>query len=224
MRKSIVAGVAAAAMAATAFIASPAQAVTENRTSSVSIETYYSKVEYGRKIGISTSVKDNTGASVYDGTVTLWSKTKGKDWKAVQTIEAGGFRLFADLKPAEHTTYRATYSGYAATTQYENNYTTSTSAESTVKVARKITSKKVKGKKFTVKGKVSPDFKKKKLVIKVAKKSKGKYKKFKTIKTDKKGVYKVSFPRTRGLRYYKIIVPADSRHGKTYASWWTSVY
>jgi len=222
MRKSIVAGFISLALASTALIGAPAQAVTENRTTSVSIEVSYTKVEYGRTIWVTPTVTDNAGKKVYDGAVTLQSKVKGGAWKTVATNDRAS-ASFWDLKPAEHTAYRALYAGYAAQYSFENNYTPSTSAETTVKVARTITSKKVKGKNFTVKGKVSPDFKKKKLVIKVAKKEKGKYKKYKVVRTNAKGVYKVSFPRVKGTRYWKIIVPADSRRSKTYTGWRTWV-
>ena len=85
-----------------------------------------------------------------------------------------------------NTTYKVVYSGYTDPDQgtYGDNYTPSESAPFTIGVARKIT-RPSSG--FVIKGKVTPDYAKKKIVIKVSKKEKKGYKNFKTIKTDDEG-------------------------------------
>ncbi len=89
------------------------------------------------------------------------------------------------VKPTKNTTYKVVFGGYTdpVQTQYSDNYAPSESATFTVQVARKIT---YPSSGFVLKGKVTPDYGKKKIVIKVSKKQNKGYKKFKTIKTDKR--------------------------------------
>ena len=78
-----------------------------------------------------------------------------------------------------------------------------------VEVARKITYPK-NG--FVIKGKVTPNYGKKKIVIKVSKKQNKGYKKFKTIKTTSAGKYKITLPRRGGTWYWSFVVKGDSKY------------
>ncbi len=53
-----------------------------------------------------------------------------------------------------------------------------------------------------LKGKVKPEYGKKKIVIKVSQSQKTGYNKFKTIKTDRRGKYRVTLPRRSGTWYW----------------------
>ena len=79
---------------------------------------------------------------------------------------------------------------------------------STVEVARKIT---YPSSGFVLKGNVTPDYGKKKIVIKVSKKQNKGYKSFKTIKTTSAGKYKITLPRRGGTWYWSFVVKGDDR-------------
>ena len=110
-----------------------------------------------------------------------------------------------------NTTYKVVFGGYTdpVQTQYSDNYAPSESATFTVQVARKIT---YPSSGFVLKGKVTPDYGKKKIVIKVSKKQNKGYKKFKTIKTTSAGKYKITLPRRGGTWYWSFVVKGDDKY------------
>ena len=95
-------------------------------------------------------------------------------WVPVATAE-NTYASFYDVKPQMNTAYKVVYSGFTDPDQgtYGDNYTPSESAPFTIGVARKIT-RPSSG--FVIKGKVTPDYAKKKIVIQVSKKEKKGYK------------------------------------------------
>jgi hypothetical protein len=76
-------------------------------------------------------------------------------------------------------------------------------------VARKIT---YPSSGFVLKGKVTPNYGKKKIVIKVSKRKNKGFKSFKTIKTTSAGKYKVTLPRRGGTWYWSFTVKGDSKY------------
>jgi hypothetical protein len=201
-------------------IAAPSQAADTWTTTTVATPSAV-ELEYGDDFYISVDV-DGADGRIPEGTSTLMAMEAGTSaWVPVATGTAS-YSSFYDVKPQMNTAYKVVYTGYTDTDQGPNgdNYQPSESAPFTVTVARKIT-RPDSG--FVIKGKVTPDYAKKKIVIQVSKKEKKGYKKFKTIKTNKKGKYKVTLPRRGGTWYYAFIVKADAKYAATGFGWRTWV-
>jgi hypothetical protein len=200
-------------------IAAPSQAA-DTWTTTTTASPSVAQVEYGDDFYVSVDVPSSDGSTAYRGTSTLYAMEAGTSaWVpvATNTSAAGDFY---DIKPQMNTSYKVVYAGYTAATQYEDTYTPSESAPFTIGVARKIT-RPSSG--FVIKGKVTPDYAKKKIVIQVSKKEKKGYKKFKTIKTDNKGKYKVRLPRRGGTWYWSFTVKADAKYLANGFGWRTWV-
>jgi hypothetical protein len=77
---------------------------------------------------------------------------------------------------------------------------------------------------MTIKGKVKPDYKRKKVKVQV---KKGKrYVKFKTVKTTRKSTFQVRLPAPRrgNKLYFKITVPGNSKFQSYSEVWYTYSY
>jgi hypothetical protein len=204
-------------------IAAPSQAA-DTWTTTIVATPSAAQVEYGDDFYVSVDLASSDGYSPgsTDGTVTLMAQEAGSAaWVPVATAE-NTYASFYDVKPQMNTAYKVVYSGFTDPDQgtYGDNYTPSESAPFTIGVARKIT-RPSSG--FVIKGKVTPDYAKKKIVIQVSKKEKKGYKKFKTIKTDKKGKYKVRLPRRGGTWYWSFTVKADAKYLANGFGWRTWV-
>ncbi|WP_210649084.1 hypothetical protein [Nocardioides sp. SYSU D00065] len=200
-------------------IAAPSHA-TENLTTTTVATPSATEVEYGDDIYISVDVDASNGSSAYRGTSTLYAMEAGSTaWAPVATGTSASSTFF-DVKPKINTTYKVVYSGYAATSTYEDNYAASESAPFTVGVARKIT---YPSSGFVLKGKVTPNYGKKKIVIKVSKKQNKGFKGFKTIKTNKAGKYRVTLPKRGGTWYWSFTVKGDAKYLGTGFVWKTWV-
>lgn len=206
-------------------LAAPAQA-TENLTTVTTLEVAYGEptVEYGETVAIRGSVQATNGVtttSAYYGTVTLYAaSSKNPAWVPIATATAGGYVSFPDVKPESNTSYKAVYSGYAATNTAQNNYAPSESAPLSVGVQRKVTYK-IASRKLIVSGKVTPEFSKKKILVHTAKKNNGNWKKYKTIKTNKKGKFKVRFYAKTGQTLYFLLTVKGDAH---YTGWSQAYY
>lgn len=197
-------------------ISAPAQA-TDNLTATVTLETYnvQQPLDYGYGIRLSGAVVGSDGASVNDGTVTLYSMTPSSPtWTPVETVDASGYLSFSEIKATGNVSFKAVYSGWTATTTYEDNVTPAESAPLGMAVTRKVIFKNPRGTLIT--GKVTPDYKRK--AIKVYKKIGKKYKKFKTFKTDGAGRFRFTLPAPRtGTFKWRIVVPGNA----DFATWET---
>lgn len=188
-------------------ISSPAGA-TENLTTTVTIEQNYGDpvVEYGTEVSFIGSVVASNGDSVYEGTVTLYRLTPADPtWVPMATVESGGYISFENFKPQTNAAYKAVYSGATAVDAYHDNYAASETAPYAVNVFRKLSIKNPRG--TFIKGKVAPKYKKKKIVI--LKKVGKKYKKFRTLRTNKKSRFSTTLPASRRRTFFRITVPGD---------------
>jgi hypothetical protein len=224
MIKRIIAGATAAGLLSLAPVAisAPANAATEVLSTAVTVEVSTTSVTYGKTISVYTKVPASDGYNSYDGTTTLYAMPAGAStWTPVATVNAS--YSFYDVKPTMNTTYKVVYSGYTAATQYEDTYLPSESAPFTVSVQRDVTISKAK-KRLTIKGKVKPDYKRKKVTIH---RKKGKrWIKVKTVKTNKKSVFQVTLPPApRGKKlYFRITVPGNSQYVQYSEVWYTYSY
>ena len=204
-------------------IAAPSQAADSWTTQTVATPNE-TQVVYGGDLDVTVDLSSSDGYSPAgaDGTLTLMAMEAGSTtWVPVATAE-NTYASFYDVKPTATTTYKVVYSGFTDPDQGPNgdNYAASESAAFTVQVARKITYPSTG---FVIKGKVTPDYGKKKIVIKVSKKQNKGYKSFKTIKTDKRGKYKVTLPHRGGTWYWSFVVKGDSKYLATGFVWKTFV-
>jgi hypothetical protein len=194
-------------------VAAPSQA-SDNLTTTITLEISYGepRVVYGEEMSFISQVDSSDGLSPYNDadTVTLWAMPAGATtWTAVESQPASGYISWTDFKPQQTTAYKATYSGGTAANTYADNYAPSESASLNIGVARKIT---YPSSGFVLKGKVTPNYGKKKIVIKVSKRKNKGFKSFKTIKTTSAGKYKVTLPRRGGTWYWSFTVKGDSKY------------
>lgn len=203
-------------------IAAPSQA-TDNLTVAVTATPSATAVKYGDDFYVSVALAASDGGSVSYGTSTLYALESGA--AAYVPVATGTYASssFYDVKPKASTTYKVVYSGYAATSEYQDNFAAAESAPFTIGVARNVTIDKAKAR-LTVKGKVKPNYAKKKVKIQIKKGKK--YVKYRTIKTDKKSKFQVRLPAPRrgGKIFFKITVPGNSKFLAYSEVWYTYSY
>jgi hypothetical protein len=205
-------------------IASPSQAADTWTTTTVATPSE-TKLVYGDDLYVSVDISSSDGYSPggTDGTSVLYALEAGSSaWVPVATADST-YSSFYDVKPAMTTTYKVVYSGYTDPDQGTtgDNYLASESPTFTVSVARKITYPQSG---FVIKGKVTPNYAHKKIVIKASRKRNRGFKAFKTIKTTSTGKYKVTLPKRGGTWYWSFAVKADSRFLANGFVWRTTVY
>lgn len=133
---------------------------------------------------------DANGNRVTEGTVFLQRQLAGEGWK---NLAAGGTSYVIETsKAVKNANYRIYYTGSA-------NFTASVSPVIKIAVARKITSKDVRGNRAGITGKVAP---KAKVKIVIKKKVGNKFKKFRTQRTTSKGRFTIILPAPRKGRFH----------------------
>ncbi len=204
-------------------ISAPAQA-TDNLTTTTTIELAYgdNPVEYGGDVVLRGAVVASDGNSAYEGTATLYQYTPSNPtWTPVATVDASGYLSLPDQKPTSNVAYKVVYSGYAATNAYQDNYAPSESAVLNVGVTYKL---KARTPGTSIVGKIKPSYKNKKVLIqrKVGKK----YKKYRTVKTNKKSAFRVKLPTgRRGQKvYFRVIIKGTSKITTLAAGFYTIRY
>jgi hypothetical protein len=191
-------------------IAAPSHAA-DNWTTTTTAAPDKTRIVYGEAVNIVVDVDGSDGLGPSSGTSTLYAMEAGSTaWVPVATGAYPGSDFYP-VEPTRNTTYKVVFGGYTdpVQTQYSDNYAPSESATFTVQVARKIT---YPSSGFVIKGKVTPDYAKKKIVIKVSKKQNKGYKSFRTIKTNAKGKYKITLPRRGGTWYWRFVVKGNSKY------------
>lgn len=197
----------ATALAATTLgvvaTASPAAAATATKivpSSGSSWISYSSKTQPGAPVNGSTiyfylDVDTTDGSTApYAGTMKVQRKLAGSSkWTTVAT--STGAYLYDSTKAVANATYRASYSGGSS----GENVWSPSSADKSIKVQRKIDFKNVGNKKVVLSGKVAPKYKGK---VAIFKKNGKKWKKFKTVRTNKKSKFRTSLPAPRNGKYF----------------------
>lgn len=172
---------------------------------------------------ISGTVKDSAGNSVYAGTVDLLAKPNGAKWRKVATKDASGYLSFSDVKPKKNTQYRLVYNGGSNSS---NTYQPSNSRTIKIRVARKFTLKRTNNYRvFVYKGRVTPKYNKKRLVVKASKKEKKGFKKVKglQVKTNKKGKVTLRLPKRKGKWWWTVTAKGDKNYAANGYKIWTRV-
>jgi hypothetical protein len=186
-------------------VSSPANA-TDNLTTTTTVSTYSEvPITYGDDITLTADVAASDGASAYKGTVSLYASTPAVPaWTLVAT-GTSTYESF-EVKPTTNTAYKIVYSGYTATSTYEDTYAASESAPFTVSVKRKAVFR-TPG--LYLVGKIKPDFGKKKVILK-RKKGK-KYVAWKKVRTNSKGQFRVKAPNRSGFKF-SVTIPSDANY------------
>lgn len=199
-------------------VSSPAEAATTYATAS-SLVAGAPGVVYGDEITLEGAVVDSVGAPAYTGTVSLQVySTKTPAWTTVQSDTSPSSYYFYDVKPESNSQYKVVYSG--ATETDGDVYQPSESAPVTVAVQRKVTAN---NKETTFFGKVTPDFGKKKM--KIERKFGKNWRKYKVIKTDAKGKWRVTLPApSRKKTFWRFSVAGDTHYAGWSAVGWTVRY
>lgn len=193
-------------------ISAPAQAV-ETWTTTTVASSDKALVAYGDEIYVTVDVNGSDGLGPSSGTSTLYAMEGGSTaWVPVATGAYPGSDFYP-VKPNMNTTYKVVFGGYTDPDQgeFDDNYLPSESAPFTVAVTRKVAFDNPKG--TLIKGKVTPNYGKKK--IKVAKKVGKKWKKYKTFTTTRAGKYRFTLPAPRrGKTQWRITVPGNAQFTK----------
>ena len=186
-------------------ISAPAQAavtvVTATSLSSTQVE-----YTYGDRIFFDAAVTTNDPNNAYaPGAATLYMKRGGSEtWEAVSSDEGVSYLYFTDLTAVANAQYKVVYPG--GTDGTGDVYLPSESPVFSISTARKMTIKNPRG--TFVKGKISPDYKKKKILIQ--KKVGKKWKKFRTLKTNKKSQFQTTLPATRKRTYWRFLAKGNA--------------
>ena len=171
-------------------LAAPSQAATTHKTYAVASPSRASSSPVGTRPpgrspttpstwrSTSTPTSATRRPAAPGGPTTLLAQEVGSStWEAVaESTTASGY--FTDVRPTVNTTYKAVYSGY--TDRDGDTYARVETATFTVEVGRRITFP-VAG--FVIKGKVTPDYAKRKIVIQVSKQQNKGFTVFRTIRT-----------------------------------------
>jgi hypothetical protein len=213
--KRLVAGLVTAGLAAAGpvLIAEPAHAA-DNRTTATTLSLSETTVPYGRLLLFDGAVTDSANTGPLAGSASLQISTPANPtWTTISTDDSPGYLYFPDITAQSNASYKVVYTGgsYAGDKDYGHNYAPSESPVVTIHVPRSLEVKTAKSNRLKVIGKVTPDYAKKKVVIKqlVGKGKHPKAKKFKTVKTNGKGVFTFKAPNKRGWRCV-IIVKGDA--------------
>ncbi|MEI5674930.1 MULTISPECIES: hypothetical protein [unclassified Nocardioides] len=146
------------------------------------------------QVSFSINVKGADGKQVYDGSLVVQQLAAGsRSWQTIATSSSAYLYKSVDIKISAQ--YRVFYSGTA-------EYAPTGASVGTVKAQRKLTINGMSGKRAGFKGKVAP---KAKIKIIVQKKVGKKFKKYKTVRSNRKGRFTVVLPApSRGKFVWKI--------------------
>ena len=171
---------------------------------------------YGGGFYVSGTVTDPNG--LYDGNsatdvayLQVYT-TSNPVWTTIATDDSPGFLFFdAGFTFTENAQYKVVFPGAVASSPYEDTFVAGESIVMNAPVTRKVVFQNPKG--TLIKGKVTPDYGKKK--IKVAKKVGKNWKKYKTFKTTSAGKYRFTLPAPRrGKTQFRITVPGNAQFTK----------
>lgn len=206
-------------------IAAPSHAAPSTWSTTTTATPDNAVITYGDDLYVNVDVAGSDGLGPSSGNSTLYAMEAGSStWTPVSTGAYPGSDFYP-IKPRVTTTYKVVFNGYTepVQTDYSDNYTPSESAPFTVSVARKVSIDNAKAR-LTIKGKIKPDYKKKKVKIQI---KKGKrYVNFKSVKTTKKSTFQVRLPAPRrgNKLYFKITVPGNAKFAGYSEVWYTASY
>lgn len=187
-------------------ISAPAEAAV-TVTTATSLTSEKTTYVYGDKIYFDSAVTTSDPNNAYaPGSATLYVLTPGSTtWAPISSDEGVSYLYFTDVTAVSNAQYKVVYPG--GTDATGDVYLASESAPFTIATARKMTIKNPRG--TFVKGKIKPDYKKKKVVVQ--KKVGKKWKKFRTLKTTKKSAFQTTLPASRKRTFFRFVVKGNSK-------------
>ncbi|HXH79056.1 hypothetical protein [Nocardioides sp.] len=207
-------------------VSAPANADGQTYTSNIAFEISpaQSLYSYGDDFYVSGSV---TGPTAVDtptgGQAQLQMLTPANPvWTTIAVDDSPGFLYFTgDFKFLSNTQLKVVYTGYTATSQFDDSYLAGESAPLVVPVTYVLNAK-TPG--TSIVGKIKPSYKKKKVIIqrKVGKT----YKKYRTVRTNNKSAFRVKLPTgKRGKKvFFRVIVKGSSEMTGLAAGFYTIRY
>ncbi len=177
----------------------------------ISSSPYEAPYMYGGGFYVSGDITDPTGVEHPSGGQAFLQVLTASNptWTTIATDDSPGFLFFdGDFTFTENVQLKVVFTGSTALGTWDDSYVAGESAVTNAPVTRKVVFKNPKS--TVLKGKITPDYGKKK--IKVKKKVGKKWKKFKTFKTKASGKYRFSLPSPRrGKWTWLITVPGDQQ-------------
>lgn len=161
---------------------------------------------YGDRIFFDAAVTTNDPNNAYaPGSATLYMMRGGTTaWEAVSTDEGVSYLYFTDLTAVANAQYKVVYPG--GTDGTGDVYLPSESPVFAISTARKMTIKNPRG--TFVKGKISPDYKNKKVLVQ--KKVGKQWKKFRALKTNTKSQFQITLPATRKRTFWRFLAKGNT--------------
>ncbi len=178
---------------------------------------------YGGGFYVSGSITDpnglyDNGNSAADAAYLQVYTSSNPVWTTIATDDSPSFLFFdGGFTFTENAQYKVVFTGAPAASANDDTLLAGESIALNAPVTRKVVFKNPKG--TLIKGKVTPNYGKKK--IKVAKLVGKKWKRFKTFKTTSAGKYRFTLPAPRrGKTQFRITVPGNSQ----FTTWETKGY
>lgn len=161
---------------------------------------------YGDRIFFDAAVTTNDPNNAYaPGSATLYMMRGGSTaWEAVSTDEGVSYLYFTDLTAVANAQYKVVYPG--GTDGTGDVYLPSESPVFAISTARTMTIKNPRG--TFVKGKISPDYKNKKVLVQ--KKVGKQWKKFRALKTNTKSQFQITLPATRKRTFWRFLAKGNT--------------
>jgi hypothetical protein len=211
--------VAGALVGGSTAMASPAVSA-DTWTTTVTAVPTSTVLDFGETVDIDLDVDSQSGFTPTGGTATLYAKrATATEWRAVATTSPTSVQ-FTDVKPRMNTSYKVAYSGYKATSAGGDSYSSSESGAFQVDVARTISRPKAG---FAMKGRVRPDYARKKIIVKISRKQHSGYSRYRVIRTDERGRYRLTLPRRQGTWFWVFQTKGDLKYRRASFGWRTWV-
>ncbi len=186
------------------------------------------KAHIGDKISVSGQVQGQSASGEWGyipsdgGGVVLERRNEGQSWTTIGTDDSGSDFYFYPIKVSRTAEYRVTYAGGSS-----SGYTFPAASKTAKSKAYRDLHDKLKrpGNRIVLAGKVSGSYSKKKVVVEQRTGPKGKWKTWKTTKTDKKGNFSIQLavPRT-GTLYYRAYTPGGNGIEKSLSNYSYKTY
>ncbi|HEY0645535.1 MAG TPA: hypothetical protein VGD39_19115 [Nocardioides sp.] len=197
-----------------------------NAKLTITSSPYEAPYMYGGGFYVSGDITDPSGIEHPSGGQAFLQVITASNptWTTIATDDSPGYLFFdGDFEFTENAQYKVVFTGSTAQGAWDDSYVAGESAPIAAPVTRKVEIGNAKAR-LTIKGKVKPDYKRKKVKVQI---KKGKrFVKFKSVKTTRKSTFQVRLPAPRRGKklYFKITVPGNTQFASYSEVWYTASY